>query len=254
MIAIISPAKTLDFNDQRIIGKTSLPYFIQSAEEINSKLKKLSRTKLEELQSISPQLASVNYQRNQDWNTDHSYGTRQAALCFKGDVYQGMEAEEWTESDMAYAAKHLFILSGLYGLLKPTDLIKPYRLEMGTSLPIGRKKDLYHFWSDRMANYFEANIDRSELIVNLASNEYFKALKAARVKNPVLDVEFKDFSNGSYKVISFFAKKARGMMASHIIKNRIEKPEALKAFNSESYYFDIKSSTADKFVFLRDKK
>lgn len=254
MIAIISPAKTLDFDNQKIIGDTSQPYFIDSAEKINRKLRKLSRKKLTELQSISAQLASLNYQRNQDWSTDHSEGTRQAALCFKGDVYLGMEAEQWSGEDMNYAAEHLFILSGLYGILRPTDLIKPYRLEMGTSLPVGRRKDLYHFWSDRLKQYFKEHISADDLIVNLASNEYFKAIKAAGVKNAVLDVEFKDFSNGSYKVLSFFAKKARGMMASYIVRNRIDNPEELKAFNSESYYFDAESSTADKFVFLRDKK
>jgi cytoplasmic iron level regulating protein YaaA (DUF328/UPF0246 family) len=254
MIAIISPAKTLDFESNQVIGETSMPFFIESAERVNRKLRKLSRSKLGALQSISAQLASLNYQRNQDWNTDHTYGTRQAALCFKGDVYLGMQAESWQEMDMNYAADHLYILSGLYGILRPTDLIKPYRLEMGTALPVGRRKDLYHFWSDRIKKFFKDTIDKDELIVNLASNEYFKAVKASGVKNPVLDIEFKDFSNGSYKILSFFAKKARGMMADYIVRNQIDNPEALKAFNSESYYFDAKSSTADKFVFLRDKK
>lgn len=254
MIAVISPAKTLDFDSNQSIGQTELPYFLESAERINRKLRTVSRKRLAELQGISAQLASLNFQRNQDWNIDHSEGTRQAALCFKGDVYLGMQAEKWNEDDMKYASDHLRILSGLYGILKPGDLIKPYRLEMGTSLPVGRRKDLYHFWSDKLKKYFKEQIGPNEVILNLASNEYFGAIKAARVANPVVDVEFKDFSNGSYKVLSFFAKKARGMMADFIIRNRIDNPEAIKAFNSESYYYDDLSSTSDKFVFLRDNK
>ena len=254
MITVISPAKTLDFDSDLKIGPGTHPYFIESAERINRKLRKVSRKKLMELQSISSQLASINFQRNQAWDSNHLVDTRQAALCFKGDVYLGMKAEQWSEQDMMYAADHLRILSGLYGILKPTDLIKAYRLEMGTSLPVGRRKDLYHFWSDRLKNYFRDEIGSDQLIVNLASNEYFGAIKASGTKNPVLNIEFKDFSNGSYKVLSFFAKKARGMMADYIIRNRIDNVEDLKAFNSESYYIDEKSSTADKFVFLRDKK
>ncbi len=206
------------------------------------------------MQSISVPLASLNFQRNQDWNLNHAELTRQAALCFKGDVYLGMEAHNWSENDMEYAEAHLRILSGLYGILRPNDLIKPYRLEMGTRISVGRRKDLYHFWNDRLKKYFLKEIGSDQLIVNLASNEYFNAIKAANVKNPILNLEFKDFSNGSYKVLSFFAKKARGMMADYIITNRIDNPDELKAFNSELYYYDHQNSTTDKFVFLRDKK
>lgn len=254
MIAFISPAKTLDFETDMRIGQATQPYFLEDAGRINRKLRSLSRKKLAELQSISTQLASLNYKRNQEWEHDHEQDTRQAALCFKGDVYLGMQAENWSTEDMDYASEHLRILSGLYGILRPSDLIRAYRLEMGTSLPVGRRKDLYHFWSNRLNKYFSEQIASNTLLLNLASNEYFKAVKNAGVPNPVLDVEFKDYSNGSFKAISFFAKKARGMMASFMVTNRINNPEELKAFNLESYYYDDKSSSADKFVFLRDRR
>ena len=253
MIALISPAKTLDFESDLVLGNKDVPYFLHDAERVNRKLRSLSRKKLRELQSISSQLASVNHQRNQEWNTDHSDNTRQAALCFKGDVYLGMEAQNWSEQDMEYAVNHLRILSGLYGILKPNDLIKPYRLEMGTALPVGRRKDLYAFWADKLKKYFNTEVGKEELLINLASNEYFNALKQAKLKNPVINVEFKDYSNGSYKVLSFFAKKARGMMADYLIRNRIDNPDGIKSFNTAGYYFDAKSSSNDKFVFLRDK-
>lgn len=254
MILFLSPAKTLDFESDLQIGEATRPVFLEESEKINAKLKKTSRKKLMELQGISAQLASLNYDRNQQWNIEHEEGVRQAALCFKGDVYQGLKADEWTEADMDFANQHVRILSGLYGVLRPSDAILPYRLEMGTSLKVGRRDDLYLFWHDKMKAYFKENIDPGTLVVNLASNEYFKAVEKAKVKNPVLDIEFKDFSNGKFKIVSFFAKKARGLMANYIVQNRIDNAEALKAFDVEGYYFDDKESTADKYVFLRDKK
>lgn len=254
MILFLSPAKTLDFESDLQIGETTKPVFLEHSEKINAKLSKTSRKKLMELQSISAQLASLNYDRNQDWTTDHNDGVRQAVLCFKGDVYVGLKADEWTEKEMSYANDHLRILSGLYGVLKPSDQIMPYRLEMGTSLKVGRRDNLYDFWQDKIKAYFKENISSGELVLNLASNEYFKAVEKAKVKNPVLNVEFKDFSNGQFKVISFFAKKARGLMADYVIRNQINSPQDLKAFDVEGYYFDDKESTDSNYVFLRDKK
>ena len=155
---------------------------------------------------------------------------------------------------MEFANSHLRILSGLYGVLKPSDLIQPYRLEMGTSLAVGRRKDLYHFWGDKIKAYFKENIDPAETVINLASVEYFKAVEKAGIKNPVLSVEFKDFSNGDFKVVSFFAKKARGMMANYIIQNELTLVDELKAFNTAGYYFDAKESTDTNYVFLRDQQ
>ena len=254
MILFLSPAKTLDFESDLQIGEVTKPVFLEYSEKINAKLKRTSRKKLMELQSISAQLASLNYDRNQEWNNEHKENVRQAVLCFKGDVYVGLNADEWAEKEMAYANKHVRILSGLYGVLRPSDLIMPYRLEMGTSLKVGRRDDLYAFWQDKIKAYFKENISPDELVVNLASNEYFKAVEKAKVKNPVLNIEFKDFSNGQFKVISFFAKKARGLMADYIVRNQINTPQDLKGFNVEGYYFDDKESTDSNYVFLRDKK
>lgn len=254
MIAFISPAKTLDFEKDISIGPSSRPYFLAEAEKINNKLRKLSRKKLSDLQSISSQLASLNYSRNQEWNVEHKNHVKQAVLSFKGDVYQGMQAEEWSVEDMKFANDHLRILSGLYGILKPSDLIMPYRLEMGTSLPVGRRKDLYDFWKDKIKAYFRENIPADELLVNLASVEYFKAIEKAGIKNSVLNVEFKDYSKGEFKVISFYAKRARGVMAEYIIKNRLSRKEEIMAFDDDGYYFDAKESTDSNYVFLRDQQ
>lgn len=254
MILFLSPAKTLDFEKDVQVGEVTKPVFLEESQKVNAKLRKVSRKKLTELQGISTQLASLNYDRNQQWNVEHDENVKQAVFSFKGDVYIGLQAENWSESDMEFANKHVRILSGLYGILRPSDMIMPYRLEMGTSLKVGRREDLYHFWQDKIKAYFKENIDENELVVNLASNEYFKAVQKAKVKNSVLNVEFKDFSNGKFKIVSFFAKKARGLMADFIVQNRIIDAEELKKFDSEGYYFDAKESTESNYVFLRDKK
>src|SRR5690606_15030904 len=174
----------------------------------------------------------------------HDTGVRPAVLAFKGDVYLGLKADQWTEKNMQIAEEKLRILSGLYGILKPKDAIMPYMLEMGTSLKVGRRENLYVFWQDKIKAYFRQNIAPSETVVKLASKEYFKAILAAKVPNSVLDIVFKDYSNGAFKVVSFFAKKARGLMADYIIQNNIEDVESLKAFDVEGYYFDESSSTS----------
>lgn len=255
MIALLSPAKTLDFDSDRQLAELSSPMFLDEAEKVNAKLARYSIKKLEELQSISHNLAAENYARNQDWSVEaHTSQGRQAALAFKGDVYQGLEADQWSDEDMVYAQHHLRILSGLYGILRPQDLILPYRLEMGTKMPVGRRKDLYDFWKDKLPRHFKAEFSADEWILNLASKEYFKAAEKAGLKNKVLEVEFKDYSKGKHKVIAFYAKKARGMMADYMIRNRVENPEQLKAFDAAGYYFDPKSSTENNYVFLRDKQ
>lgn len=207
-----------------------------------------------DLQGVSKNLAELNHQRNQEWVADHNGGVKQAVLAFKGDVYQGLEAEKWTESDMTFAEQNLAILSGLYGVLRPNDVIKPYRLEMGTNLNVARKKNLYAYWKKDIQNLFKEEFGHEQQVVNLASKEYFKALSSAEIKNPVLNVDFKDKSKGSYKIISFFAKKARGLMANYIVQNRISEKGELKDFNLANYYFDTKSSTEDHFIFLRDSQ
>ncbi len=252
MLVFISPAKSLDFESNNQIGAFESPFFLEEAEKVNRKVRALSRKKLRELQSISPALAELNHTRNQSWEIDKHKQGKQAVLAFTGDVYQGLEASQWSVEDMDFANHKLRILSGLYGILKPSDVILPYRLEMGTSLPVGRRKNLYHFWGDKVSKYFKEELAAELPIINLASNEYFRAVETAQVKNPVIDIVFKDFNKGDYKIISFLAKKARGMMANYIVKNRLSQPEELKKFNISGYYFDDKASTNCKYVFLKD--
>ena len=254
MIALLSPAKTLDFESEKEIGKQTRPYFLEDAEKVNKKLSRYTIAELEDLQSISHNLASENYTRNQQWDIENHQTGRQAALAFKGDVYQGMQAESWSEEDMNFAADHVRILSGLYGILRPGDQILPYRLEMGTKMPVARRKNLYEYWYDKLPKFFEDEIPSDEIILNLASNEYFKAIEKAGVKNKVLEIEFKDYSNGKFKVVAFYAKKARGMMANYMVQHKITEAEKLKAFDTSGYYFDAKSSSENKYVFLRDNQ
>jgi cytoplasmic iron level regulating protein YaaA (DUF328/UPF0246 family) len=254
MISVISPAKTLDFSSELQIGAKEKPFFLEEAEKVNYKLRGFNAKKLMSLQGISENLAQQNFQRNQDWSAKNIMQGRQAVLAFKGDVYLGLEAENWSEEDMDFAQGKLFILSGLYGMLNPHSSILPYRLEMGTSMGIARKKNLYEYWKKSLSQYFTENIPRDEPIVNLASQEYFKALQTADVPNPILNVEFKDYSKGKYKVISFFAKKARGIMANFIIQHRINATDELKEFNLAGYYLDEEGSDDKNLIFLRDKQ
>lgn len=254
MIALISPAKTLDFDSDLQLGKLTEPKFLSQAENVMVALRKKSAKQLQKLQGISANLAALNYERNQNWNARDILNGRQAALAFKGDVYLGLEAHKWLEADMDFARNHLLILSGLYGLLKPSDAILPYRLEMGTKLSVSRKGDLYRYWKKDLKEHFEKELGEEEVILNLASNEYFKAIASAGIKNPIIDVSFKDLNKGKYKVLSFFAKKARGRMANFIVQNRINSTEELKDFNLDNYYFEPKSSSPGHLVFLRDKQ
>lgn len=254
MRALISPAKTLDFDSDLQLGKLTEPKFLNQAEVVMAALRKKSEKQLQKLQGISANLAALNYERNQNWNAQNILTGRQAALAFKGDVYLGLEADHWSEADMDFAKRHLLILSGLYGLLKPSDAILPYRLEMGTKLSVARKGDLYKFWKKDLKAHFEREIGEDEVILNLASNEYFKAVTSAGIKNPIIDVSFKDLTKGKYRVLSFFAKKARGRLANFIVQNRVYSVEELKDFNLDNYYFDPKSSSNGQLVFLRDKQ
>ncbi len=254
MKVLLSPAKTLNFESDQKIGEGIAPFFPEASKKIGNKLAKLSVPKLMELQKISKDLAKLNRQRNLEWDIDNSKSGRQAALAFKGDVYLGMEAENWTEEDMEFANSRIWILSGLYGILQPNTYILPYRLEMGTSLPVGRKANLYEHWKPVLADYLKNNLEETENIVNLASKEYAQVIHQLNLPNPILEVEFLDESKGTYKVLSFFAKKARGMMANYIVQHRINDWRELKDFNLAGYYYDPSRSEERKYVFLRDKK
>lgn len=254
MLTVISPAKSLDFESPLPTKKNTQPRFLEHAEELIAELQKLSHQDVAGMMKLSDTLAELNVHRFQEFHTPFTpENARQALLAFKGDVYVGLDAESMKAKDFDFAQKHLRILSGLYGLLKPLDLIQPYRLEMGTKFANTRGKNLYEFWGTLIHDAIDKELSKhsSTELVNLASNEYFKAVKHKKLPYTVITPSFKDYKNGQYKMISFFAKKARGMMARYIIDNRIDSPEDLKNFNTDGYRFDKKSSSETELVFLR---
>jgi len=256
MIAILSPAKTLDFEHDPQWSAGSAPPLQDYAQQVMAALKPYSPEQLQELQSISEQLAQLNYERNQGWgaNLREAPYLQPALYAFQGDVYQGLQVEEWEPADRDYAREHLLILSGLYGVLRPQDLIQPYRLEMGTSLPVRRARHLYDFWAGPLHDYLTQQLDAREWVINLASNEYFKAWEKADPPNPVLQVQFKDqAAKGQYRTVAHYAKIARGKMARYIIQHRLQKPEELQDYQVDQYYWDAVSSSPDNYVFLRDR-
>lgn len=253
MLLVLSPAKTLDF-ETPCDKEQSYPKFQKEALELIGVLKEKSPEDIQELMDLSENLAELNVDRYRKFaKSKNSKRAKQAVYAFQGDVYQGLEAEALSDEDISYAQDRLRILSGLYGILKPLDLIQPYRLEMGTRLAFDDYTTLYNYWADKLS--IELNKQSSKLkektLVNLASQEYFKAVDIKALKMNVVDVEFLDNKNGNYKIISFWAKKARGLMAQYIIKNRIETIEGLQAFDSEGYLFDSESSTDSKLIFKR---
>lgn len=251
MLILISPSKTLDFSRNIITPENTMPDFLTEAEELITELRKYSTSRLSKLMTVSAKLAELNYDRYQSWSLPfNAENSRQALLAFKGDVYDGLNAETFTESDFIFAQEHLRILSGLYGILKPLDLIQPYRLEMGTQLKTKKWKDLYDFWGSKISDKINDSL-KDELLINLASNEYFKAVKKKNIQARIITPIFKDYKNGSYKFLSFYGKKARGLMASFIIKNKLTDPEQLKLFDMDGYYFNDKMSSADEWVFTR---
>ena len=256
MLAIISPAKTLDFESRTPTRKHTEPMFLEESGELIEELRQLAPPDLADRMRISSKLAELNADRYATWHTPFTRkNARQAVLAFKGDVYLGLDAVTYTERDFTWAQKHVRILSGLHGLLKPLDLIQPYRLEMGTRLPTNRGSNLYEFWAGKVTAALNAAIaaQKQPLLINLASNEYFNVLDEGRIDARIVTPTFKDLNNGRYKFLSFYAKKARGMMTSYIVKNRVSTLKALKAFDWQGYRFCKEQSSADDWVFLRDK-
>lgn len=252
MKILISPAKSLDFESPIPFATYTQPEFLTYSKKVQAVVKKLSPKDLSELMGISSKLADLNYERNQKWKTPFlPENARSAVYAFSGDVYIGLDAYSIQENQLEQLQSKLRILSGLYGLLKPLDLIQPYRLEMGTSIAIGESKNLYGFWKEKLTKHLNKELSSGEVVVNLASKEYSDAINLKALKVPVITPEFKDYKNGKLSVISFFAKKARGMMVRYIIDNQIENPEDLKGFNSEGYQFDSKLSAENKWVFTR---
>ena len=252
MKIIISPAKSLDFETPVATSLHSQPQFLEDAVKLNKKLKTLSRKKLSEFMGISADLAALNYQRNQDWNIPFSPdNSKQAIFAFTGEVFRGIDVNTLKADKIPVLQDRLRILSGLYGLLKPLDLIQAYRLEMGKKLKVGRTENLYKFWGDKIANALNEELAEDELFVNLASSEYFKAVNQKVLKVPMITPVFKDFKNGQYKTIMTFAKKARGLMVRYIIDTNVTTIDALKGFNIDGYGFDENMSTETELVFTR---
>lgn len=254
MLIVISPAKTLDFETPSTTKKTTEPDFLDQSAALIKTLRQLSPADISGLMGISDKLGLLNFDRYRDWQRPFTAdNAKQAILAFKGDVYTGLEAETFTAGDFTFAQKHLRILSGLYGLLRPLDLIQPYRLEMGTRLATDRGANLYEFWGDTITRAINEQLpSRGErVLVNLASNEYFKAVKPKVLEAQVITPVFKDWKNGQYKIISFFAKKARGMMSAYIIKNRLTDAEQIKCFDTAGYGYQPDLSNEREWVFTR---
>ena len=257
MIAVLSPAKSLDFTPPPAGVPSTVPEFMAESEELIGTLRRLSRKQLAKLMDLSDSLAALNYERFQAWSPEVSAANaKQALLAFDGDVYQGFALDDYTRPDFTFAQKHLRILSGLHGVLRPLDLIQPYRLEMGRSLKTRRGPDLYAFWGSKITDTLNAALDpdRSGVLINLASQEYFAAVDPAHLRGRVLSCVFKDEKLGQFKILSFFAKRARGMMADFIIRERVTTPSGLKDFTAAGYQYDPGSSTPDQLVFLRPEK
>ncbi|MCG1035620.1 peroxide stress protein YaaA [Polaribacter sargassicola] len=252
MKIIISPAKSLDFDSKVPTNLYTQPRFLDQSNKLNKKLKTLSKNKLSELMKISDDLAALNYERNQSWQTPFTTeNAKQAIYSFTGAVFQGIDVNSLEEEKIPLLQENLRILSGLYGLLKPLDLIQPYRLEMGTKLKVGRAENLYKFWDTTIANSLNNELEDNELLVNLASTEYFKAIPKKVLKAPMITPIFKDFKNGEYKVVMTYAKKARGLMVRYIIDNNVNTIEDLKGFNVDKYRFSEELSSGNDLVFTR---
>jgi cytoplasmic iron level regulating protein YaaA (DUF328/UPF0246 family) len=252
MKIVISPAKSLDFETPLPTDTFSEASFLKQSRQVHSVLKTLSPKELSGLMAISDKLADLNWQRNQDWKTPFMpQNARPAIFAFDGEVYNGIDAYSITCDKLEDLQGRLFILSGLYGLLKPLDLMQPYRLEMGTKMAVGNAKNLYVFWKKEVTDALNKSLSKDELFVNLASSEYFSAVDVKALKVPVITPEFKDYKDGKLKMISFFAKKARGLMVRYIIDTNAQTIDDLKGFNYEGYSFDAGLSKELKLVFTR---
>ncbi|MDP6908161.1 MAG: peroxide stress protein YaaA [Flavobacteriales bacterium] len=254
MLTVISPAKRLDFETEVCTEKHTIPDHLDRSELLINKLKRTSKAEIQKLMGLSTNLAELNVDRYASWTSDFNTGiTKQALLAFKGDVYRGMENDALSVEDLDFAQEHLRILSGLHGMLRPLDLIRPHRLEMGTNLAVNRKKDLYAFWGDTNVDRINEQLSSigSDFLVNLASNEYFKSVNTKKLRVKIITPVFKDLKNDQLRVISIFAKVARGMMTGYILRNRITQPEELKLFDGGGYRYTENLSDDNIWVFTR---
>lgn len=254
MLVLLSPAKKLDYDSPVRTTKHTQPLFVEQAQGLIDVLRQKSATQIADLMSLSDALARLNVERYQAWEPKFTQtNARQAVLAFNGDVYEGLEADALSDEQLDWTQEHVAILSGLYGVLRPLDLMQPYRLEMGTKLATDKGKNLYDYWGTEIAEYLNQRLAQqgSDVIVNLASEEYFKSVNQKALKARVLQCVFQDEKNGAWKIISFYAKRARGLMARYIIEHRIEEPGQLKGFNVDGYVFHPETSSDLKFVFRR---
>ena len=257
MLALISPAKTLDYETTLPTDTYTQPRLLAQSQQLIDVCRKLSASEIASLMTVSEKIANLNVERFRDWDADFDFSNaRQALFAFKGDVYTGLDAYHLKDREIDFAQQHLRMLSGLYGLLRPLDLMMPYRLEMGTKLKNSRGHNLYEFWGSIITDQINqdlAEID-AKVLVNLASDEYYKSVNEKKIQAEIIKPVFLDQKNRKYKVISFYAKKARGLMARYLIENKLSQVEQLKAFDSEGYYFDAESSSNKELVFKRDEQ
>jgi cytoplasmic iron level regulating protein YaaA (DUF328/UPF0246 family) len=254
MLIVISPAKTLDYETPPVTKRHTKPAMLKQSQLLIDNLRNYSALDLAELMKLSMKLAQLNFDRYHDWQTPFTTkNAKQAALAMKGDVYTGLDAESLNEEDFQYAQAHLRILSGLYGVLKPLDLMQPYRLEMGTKLPNQAGKDLYAFWGESITQAINKALKAQgdDVLINLASNEYYKSIKPKLIKGRIITPQFKEKKNGSYRMIGVFAKRARGLMSRYIIENQLTDPEEIKKFKTDGYRFSKQQSKDDQWVFVR---
>ena len=254
MLVVISPAKSLDFDTPYPNAKVTRPRMLKASSELVEQMRQFSSVDLQDLMGISEKLGELNAERFQQWHVPFNKKNAKAALfAFQGDVYQGLDASQFDQQALDFAQQHLRILSGLYGLLRPMDLIQAYRLEMGTTLKTAHGESLYEFWGDTITKAINKDLKaiQSHTLINLASNEYFNSINEAALNAEVITPVFKDFKNGQYKILSFFAKKARGAMSAHIINKQITDPEQLKKARLDGYRYSAKDSDDKRWVFLR---
>lgn len=256
MLLVISPAKTLDYETKPKTKIATMPDYLSESQQLINRARNYSVLDIMELMAVSKKIAELNFERFKVWHTPFTpENAKQAVLAFKGDVYTGLDAESFSAADFKFAQKHLRILSGLYGLLRPLDLMQPYRLEMGRKIDTDRGKNLYEFWGTTITEGINQQLKKlkSTTLVNLASNEYFKSVKPKQLEGTIITPEFKDYKNGEYKMMGVYAKKARGQLSRYVIQNQISEPEAMKEFNVDGYKFNKKMSNDTTWVFTRKK-
>jgi len=257
MLITLSPAKTLDFEKQKLTKRHSQPAFLDESQQLIDSLRKFSPKKIATLMGVSSDLAELNHERFADWQTPFTMANaKQAVLAFRGDVFVGLDADSFSADDFQTVQKSVRILSGLYGVLKPLDLIQAYRLEMGTKLATRAGKNLYEFWGTKIVDSLNDDLKKQKdaVLINLASNEYFKSVKPKQIEARIVTPTFKEDKNGTYKLISFFAKKARGQMARYIVQNRISDVEEIKSFDIDGYRFNAGISSENELFFTRKSK